>query len=61
MGMRSVNKFLTKAQKEWAQKFIPEKAQLTNALRIDNETVRITFLEKDAIKIILVNANRTEN
>ena len=52
---------MTKAQKEWAQKFIPEKAQLTNALRIDNETVRITFLEKDAIKIILVNANRTEN
>lgn len=52
---------MTRAEREWAEKHIPKKAKLLNALRIDVETIRITYLEESVLKIILVDLKASEN
>lgn len=56
MKIRELNKSLTKAQRDWAEKFLPAKAKLTNAVRIDVDTVRITFLKDDKLDCLLIEA-----
>lgn len=48
------NRELTKAQKQWAYTRIPSESKLLNAQRIDNETIRISYLQEDRLKYLLV-------
>lgn len=54
--MRSEQGGLSKAQRAWAAKHVPEKSTVIDAQRIDEETVRIAYREKDGIKYVLIRA-----
>lgn len=51
---RTINRGLSKAQKDWAKLHIPTSATLVNGVRIDVETIRLSFIENEKLQYILV-------